>query len=228
MSEKKHLCICGNEYLHASGLSKHRKVCRDVIIEDYKKKENNKAVVIEQTTINHKKRVIDYLNEECKGAPENANDWIDGIGDFYTVSDFDSVIDGGLTAWKEIAISYVELLNREEIPIRISNKQLGARFKLYYKENDKWFELQGKKATDYYLENVIRKMGWKMAYNQYAKRKWKDANPSWDTNYEIEKRYMTISATFGFNFDEKLLPKYGEELMEYFLISKKNADDDYI
>ena len=43
MSEKKNICICGNEYSHASGLSKHRKVCRDVIIEDFKKKENNKG-----------------------------------------------------------------------------------------------------------------------------------------------------------------------------------------
>lgn len=228
MSEKKNICICGNEYSHASGLSKHRKVCRDVIIEDFKKKENNKAVAIEPTTIYSKKKIIDYLTDDCKSAPVDANEWINGIGDFYTVSDFDRVIEGGLNVWKEIVISYIELLNHEEIPIRISNRQLGARFKLYYKENGKWIELQGKKATDYYLENVIRRMGRKMGNNPHAKRKWQDANPYWDTNYETEKRYMSISATFGFDFEDKLLPKYGEELMEYFLISKKNADEDYI
>jgi hypothetical protein len=230
MSEKKHLCICGNEYSHASGLSKHRKVCRDVIIEEFKRTEQNKAVVIEPTTIYSKKRIIDYLTDDCKGAPENAKEWINGIANFYTVSHFDQVIDGGLTSWKEIVISYIELLNHEEIPIRISNKQLGSRFKLYYKENGKWIELQGKKATDYYLENVIRRMSRHMAHNIFpnAKRKWMDANPYWDIGGEDEKRYMALRDTFGYGFEEKMLPKYGEELMEYFLISKKNADEDYI
>jgi len=228
MTDRKHLCICGNEYSHASGLSKHRKGCRDVIIEEFKRTEQNKAVVIEPKTIYSKKRIIEYLTDDCKGAPDNANEWINAIGDFYTVNDFDRVIEGGLNSWKEIAISYIELLNREAIPIRISNKQLGSRFKLFYKENGKWIELEGKKATDYYLENVVRKMGRKMGNNPHAKRKWQDVNPYWDTNYEVEKRYMAISATFGYEFEDKMLPKYGEELMEYFLITKKNNDDDYI
>jgi len=141
MDQKKHICICGNEYSHASGLSKHRKGCRDVIIEEYKRTEQNKVVVAAPVTVHHKKRIIDYLNEECNDTV-NCLQWVEDIGDYFKLADYENLIENGIMSWKENVVRYIEELPRNKLPLRISNRQLGARFKLFYKENGKWVELQ--------------------------------------------------------------------------------------
>lgn len=227
MSEKKHLCICGSEYAHASGLSKHRKGCRDVIIEEYKRTEHNKTVVA-PVLINNRKLAVDYLNEECNEAPNSAVEWVEQIGDFFTLTDYENLIEIGINAWKEVVMKYIEDVPRNKLPVRIINKQLGARFKLYYRENGKWTELVGNKATEFFLQKVIRRMGRRMGNNIKNKQIWKEANPYWDVNYEIEKRYMTIGASFNDYFEDKVVPDFAEQLMDYFTTTRKGNEDDYI
>jgi len=227
MEQKKHICICGNEYAHASGLSKHRKGCRDVIIEEYKRTEQNKIVAAAPVLINSRKLAIDYLNEECNETL-NCLQWVEDIGDYFKLADYENLIESGITAWKEIVVKYIEELPRSKLPVRISNKQLGARFKLFYKDNGKWVELQGNKATDFFLQKVIRRMGRRMGNNIKNKTEWREANPYWESNYGLEKRYMSIGATFGEFFEEKIAPIFAEQIMDYFTTSRKSDDDDYI
>ena len=227
MDQKKHICICGNEYLHSSGLSKHRKGCREVIIEEYKRIEQNKVVVAAPITVHHKKLIIDYLNEECNETL-NCLQWVEDIGDYFKLADYENLIESGITAWKEVVVKYIEELPRNKLPVRISNKQLGARFRLFYKDNGKWVELQGSKATEFFLQKIIRKMGFKMGHNIKNKAAWKEANPYWESNYDLEKRYMSISRTFGDHFEEKVAPEFAEQILDYFTTSRKSDDDDYI
>jgi hypothetical protein len=227
MDQKKHLCICGSEYMHASSLSKHRKVCRDVIIAEYKKTEENKVIVAAPVTAYHKKLIIDYLNEECNDTV-NCLQWVEDIGDYFKLADYENLIENGIMSWKENVVRYIEELPRSKLPLRISNRQLGARFKLFYKESGKWIELQGNKATDFFFQKIIRRMGRRMGNNIKNKSEWKEANPYWETNYELEKRYMTIGATFGEHFEDKIVPEFAEKILDYFTTSKKSDDDDYI
>lgn len=227
MEQKKHICICGNEYAHASGLSKHRKSCREVIIEEYKRTEQNKVIVAAPVTVHHKKLIIDYLNEEC-AETKNCLEWVNEIGDYFKLADYENLIESGITAWKEVVVKYIEELPRNKLPVRISNKQLGARFRLFYKDNGKWVELQGSKATEFFLQKIIRKMGFKMGHNIKNKAAWKEANPYWESNYDLEKRYMSISRTFGDHFEEKVAPEFAEQILDYFTTSRKSDDDDYI
>lgn len=227
MDQKKHICICGNEYLHSSGLSKHRKGCREVIIEEYKRTEQNKVIVAAPITVHHKKLIIDYLNEEC-AETKNCLEWVNEIGDYFKLADYENLIESGITAWKEVVVKYIEELPRNKLPVRISNKQLGARFRLFYKDNGKWVELQGSKATEFFLQKIIRKMGFKMGHNIKNKAAWKEANPYWESNYDLEKRYMSISRTFGDHFEEKVAPEFAEQILDYFTTSRKSDDDDYI
>lgn len=227
MDQKKHLCICGNEYSHASSLSKHRKVCRDVIIEEYKRTEQNK-VIVAPILINNKKLAIDYLNEECSEAPNNAVEWVNEIGDYFKLVDYENLIENGISAWKEVVIKYIEDMPRNKLPVRIINKQMGARFKLYYRENGKWVELQGNKATEFFLQKVIRRMGFRMGHNIKNKAMWKEANPYWDSNYTLETQYLSIGRTFGDCFEDKVVPDFAEQLVDYFTASRKSNDDDYI
>lgn len=227
MEQKKHICICGNEYLHSSGLSKHRKGCREVIIEEYKRTEQNKVIVAAPITVHHKKLIIDYLNEEC-AETKNCLEWVNEIGDYFKLADYENLIESGITAWKEVVVKYIEELPRNKLPVRISNKQLGARFRLFYKDNGKWVELQGSKATEFFLQKIIRKMGFKMGHNIKNKAAWKEANPYWESNYDLEKRYMSISRTFGDHFEEKVAPEFAEQILDYFTTSRKSDDDDYM
>lgn len=227
MDQKKNICICGSEYAHASSLSKHRKVCREVIIEEYKRTEQNKVVVAAPVTVHHKKLIIDYLNEECNDTV-NCLQWVEDIGDYFKMADYENLIENGIMSWKENVVRYIEELPRSKLPLRISNRQLGARFKLFYKENGKWVELQGNKATDFFFQKVIRRMGRRMGNNIKNKTEWKEANPYWESNYELEKRYMTIGATFGEQFEDKIVPEFAEKIVDYFTTSRKSDDDDYI
>lgn len=227
MNQKKHICICGSEYAHASGLSKHRKGCRDVIIEEYKKTEQNR-VVVAPILINNKKLAIDYLNEECGDAHNSALEWVEQIGDYFTLTDYENLIESGIIAWKEIVVKYIEELPRAKLPVRIINKQLGARFKLFYRENGKWVELQGNKATEFFFQKIIRRMGRRMGNNIKNKAIWKEANPYWESNYDLEKRYMAIGASFNDHFEDKVVPEFAEQILDYFTTSRKSNDDDYI
>lgn len=227
MDQKKHICICGSEYAHSSSLSKHRKVCRDVIIEEYKRTEQNKVVVAAPITVHHKKLIIDYLNEECSDTI-NCLQWVEDIGDYFTLTDYENLIESGIMVWKEIVVKYIEELQRNKLPIRVSNKQLGARFKLFYKENGKWVELQGNKATEFFFQKIIRRMGRRMGNNIKNKAIWKEANPYWESNYDLEKRYMAIGASFNDHFEDKVVPEFAEQILDYFTTSRKSNDDDYI
>jgi hypothetical protein len=228
MEKTQNICICGNEYAHRSGLSKHRKVCRDVIIAEYKKTEENKVIVAAPVTMFCKKKVIDYLNEECNEAPNSCIDWVELIGDYFTLLDYENLIDNGISAWKEVVVKYIEELPRNKLPIRISNRQFGARFKIYYRENGKWIELEGTKATEFFFQKIIRRMGRRMGNNIKNKTAWKEQNPMWDFSYEVEKRYMTIAASFGEHFDDVVVPRFAEEIIDYFTTVRKTDDDDYI
>jgi len=71
-------------------------------------------------------------------------------------------------------------------------------------------------------------MGRRMGNNIKNKAMWKEANPYWESNYDLEKRYMTIGAAFNDYFEDKIVPEFAEKIIDYFTTSKKSDDDDYI
>jgi hypothetical protein len=221
------ICLCGKEYKFSQGLSKHKKTCEKVIIEEYKK---TLGTPIPANNRN-KKHVIDYLNEDCAGA-KHYSEWVENVGKEFTNDNYDDLIENGIGIWKETVIKYIEKTKQEHLPIRILNKQQGSKFKIFIreKENDTlvWKEMEGVTAFEFFNIKVIRRMGRRMGNNIENKNRWKEHNPYWDRTYDLEKRYMAIGGTFGDYFDNHIVTNFAEEVFDYFLLKRKEADDEYI
>jgi hypothetical protein len=206
---KQYECECGNEYTHASGLSRHKKKCGIVqspettkteIVQDIDKELLIKLLLknsdvmekmmeimpqIGNTTNSHNTQnnqfnIQMFLNDHCKNAM-NLTDFVQSLP--ITSDTYDSTIENGLT--KTIANLLVNGLKELDILERPIHCTDASRKTLYVKESDVW-----EKDTD--LLHVINSIKYLSVKHRGAIKIWKDANEGWQTNDKLQSKMTTL------------------------------------
>ena len=203
-------CVCGNEYNHQSGLSRHRKKCKneEIVIEEnyqpndihelkeimkYLMKENSEMKnmmmdVIKTGTHNtthtnsHNKtfNLNFYLNETCKEAL-NITDFVSSIK--VSLTDLENTgRKGYIEGISSIILKHLNNLEQYQRPIHCSDVK---REVIYIKDNDKW-----EKECD---EKPILTKAIKVIANENIKKitEWRENNPDC-TNSESKKNNLYL------------------------------------
>ena len=210
-----HFCECGKSYKHPSTLSRHRKTCKEYIINSnhntnmvIKKDDNsdlkqmfielmeqNKEILAQNTEIARKPttnitnntqfNVMNYLNTECKDAM-NLSDFINAFQ--FSIQDLEMLNSKGYQeAMEHTFVKQLCDMEKTKRPIHCSDKK---RKSFYIKDNDVW-------EKDKDNEKLIKGMQSLSFIHNSALNKWKNKNQDWNNNERKQVFYCNSIIEFA-------------------------------
>ena len=231
-----HLCNCGKEYKHHSGLSRHKIKCnaqtkildnttdKDLIMLLIKENSELKNMVLDvcqkiqplNNTVNlnnvnsHNKtfNLNLFLNETCKDAM-NIMDFVDSIK--LQLSDLERVGEiGYIEGISNIIIKNLKELDVSQRPVHCTDKK---RETMYIKDEDKWEKDEEQKKMHKVVRNVAAK-------NARLVLKYKELHPDCNTYHsKLSEKYNKIiieamggSGDNDFEKEEKIIKNISKQI----------------
>ena len=207
IDEKKYKCGCGKEYNFASGLSKHKSKCNNNTNNLIKENKELKEIILEVMSQNKEliKTISEmvpkissgnitnnnnsnnttfnlqlFLNEKCKNAL-NINDFVKNLE--ITIDDLNFTKNNGLVKGiTDVMVRGLKELDIYKRPIHCTD---GKRETMYIKDEEKW----EKDENNEKIKEVIIDIANKERESVY---KWKDENPLWKTDDEVQDEFMLL------------------------------------
>ena len=207
IDEKKYKCGCGKEYNFASGLSKHKNKCNNNTNNLIKENKELKEIILEVMSQNKEliKTISEmvpkissgnitnnnnsnnttfnlqlFLNEKCKNAL-NINDFVKNLE--ITIDDLNFTKNNGLVKGiTDVMVRGLKELDIYKRPIHCTD---GKRETMYIKDEEKW----EKDENNEKIKEVIIDIANKERESVY---KWKDENPLWKTDDEVQDEFMLL------------------------------------
>ena len=185
-------CMCGKNYSHASGLSRHKKRCiltykkkKKTVIEEDSKLYNKMEILLEETRVlknelkniktttttihNSNLNINLFLNQNCKGAM-NLTDFIDNLK--YSLEDLDySGKNGYVKGISNILMKNLTDIDPSERPLHCSDAK---RLKFYIKDNDTWEKDEGNLKMSKSIDDISEKQRLKL-------KEWQEQNPNYES-----------------------------------------------
>lgn len=221
---------CKKSYAHYSGVSKHKKTCRDAIIAELQEKTqlDIKMTSAEISIIKDKMNNLDLLNTEYGDTPDIVT-WGNGLK--FTLHDVENVIMSGPREFLTCLKKYIDDTPPKMRPIKIINQQsTSQRFKMFMREIENgipvWKQYVGDKGFDTFVRFTTYKLGNRMRMAKYI-GEWIQAHPNYELDYsKDEGHYRDLRSHFGYSYDDKVAPAYALEIMNYFTFKKAIAEED--
>jgi hypothetical protein len=217
--EKWYICDhCGKKYKHAASLSRHKRSCKDQVLNMEKNvpgvqknvplEEKNVPLVqkIVNNTINNKININFYLHENCKNAL-NLKDFVEQI-----TLNLNDVINtkqlgysGGVS---EILIKNLENIPQSERPVQCTEIQ---PLEYYVKDDNKW-------SKNVKIDMAIGKITKKQAEQL---REWTKNNPGWNKTEGGIKEWRDLQKNIMGSSTEEVMIKNKNEILEKICKSSK-------
>lgn len=200
---------CNKSYSHASGLSRHKKKCKILTIDnELKIKDDNEMLLhnkmetlieetrvlkyelknIKLTTINNTSQlnINLFLNQNCKDAM-NLTDFIHNLK--YTIDDLAfSGKNGYVAGVSNILIKNLTTLTPNERPLHCSDSK---RLKFYVKDNDTWERDEGNIKMSKSIDDISEKQRQKL-------KEWQEQNPEYEqSNIKSEEFFNIVRGIMG-------------------------------
>ena len=201
------ICYCGKIYKFTTGLSKHKKRCREAIMKEEYSLENQQIITTNNNITNNNitNNIVNlniFLNEQCKDAL-NLTDVIKSLQ--ITSSDIDYTKDNGLIEGiSKILINELKKLGTYNRPIHCTDSK---RDVLYIKDNDEW----NKEESDDKLSKTITDIADKQCKSLHL---WQNENPNWNTTERGKENWVKAvkSVTEHINNKKKIIKSISKEV----------------
>lgn len=241
------VCECGKQFNHASGLSRHKKICKFL-----KQQSQQQSQYEEMRMMNM--MMMKMMTQQQAPAPEkkkskkekpkfSAKEYLKKCKDVlfwkafarnkkFCIEEYDTIYNSGaIEGTKRIINNWLSGLNKKQLPFIITNSQK-PRFTIYCKEETEWKKYEGETGYDKVL-SFIEIMSFRMLLAENSNIIYESyplaASPHNSYRPEVrEQQQIKIQMLGSIASVAEHTREIAKDIISNFIVDKEDSDDESI